>query len=107
MPFSGNAGLTPFKRAHELSPKQGLVFAAIFEFLISKRVQVGNPLCDHEMGFISMRIITEAGVTRSWTTGHIDHISILATELKPAGCRSYAMKRPNGIQNENITRMSL
>ena len=28
------------------------------------------------------------------------HIPILATELKPAGCRSYAMKRPSGIQNE-------
>ena len=35
------------------------------------------------------------------------HIPILASELKPAGCRSYAMKRTSGIQNENITRMSL
>ena len=35
------------------------------------------------------------------------HIPILATELKPAGYRSYAMKRSSGIQNENITRMSL
>ena len=35
------------------------------------------------------------------------HIPILATELKPAGCRSYAMKRPSSTQNENITRMSL
>ena len=32
---------------------------------------------------------------------------IRATELKPAGCRSYAMLRPSGIQNENITRMNL
>ena len=39
-----------------MSPKQGL-----FEFQISKRVQVGNPLCDHEMGFISLRIIRNRG----------------------------------------------
>ena len=31
---------------------------------------------------------------------NIFNIPILATELKPAGCRSYAMTRPSGIQNE-------
>ena len=32
---------------------------------------------------------------------------IRATELKLAGCRGYAMLRPSGIQNENITPMTL
>ena len=29
---------------------------AIFNFQILKRVQVGNPLCGYEMGFISLRM---------------------------------------------------
>ena len=37
------------------------------------------------------------------------HISILATELKPAGCawRLRNVQTASGIDNENITRMSL
>ena len=83
---------------------------AIFEFQNLKRVQAGNPLCHHEMGFISLRIRKKQrlGVTRTWSIRHIIFLSdIRATELKPAGCRSYAMLRPSGIQNENITRMNL
>ena len=37
-------------------------FAAIFAFQISKRFQVGNPLCDHEMGFINLRITKNRGL---------------------------------------------
>ena len=68
---------------------------------------MGNPLCDHEMGFISLRIIRNRGWGNSVMDYWTHHIPILATELKPAGCRSYAMKRSSGSQNENITRMSL
>ena len=83
---------------------------AIFEFQNLKRVQAGNPLCHHKMGFISLRIRKKQrlGVTRTWSIRHIIFLSdIRATELKPAGCRSYAMLRPSGIQNENITPMTL
>ena len=112
-PFSGNAGLTAVKSAHELSrpvPETRPDLVAIFEFQNLKRVQAGNPLCHHEMGFISLRIRKKQrlGVTRTWSIRHIIFLSdIRATELKPAGCRSYAMLRPSGIQNENITRMNL
>ena len=79
----------------------------MFEFQILKRVQVGNPLRDHEMGFISLRIRKSRGWGNTDLVYLTHHIPILAAEPKPAGCRSYAMLRPSGIQNENITRMNL
>ena len=59
---------------------------------------MGDPLCDHEMGFISLRIIkTEAWCNTDMVYSYYNYIRATDHELKPAGCRSYAILRSSDI----------